>query len=152
MSVIIEAAFARGDCIADIAEVDHARNFRRRHVGDELPHRLPGATSRHIPGGIDDRPDGHVHDALFGAQPAQLGVIGEGSRKGPQPGANGGDVQADDQVPERPDGLHLHIVAAADGEHESASLQLLRVVGPQHHIAGRVVRVGIHGIRAIELQ
>src|SRR5699024_4510914 len=49
---------------------------------------------------------------------------------------------------ERRDGGGLHVVAAADGEHQRRAL--VRGVGAQGQVSGRVVRIRVHRIRAVE--
>ena len=57
---------------------------------------------------------------------------------------------ADDERLERADGGDLHVVAAPDREREPVALQPVSGVGADHHVRGRVVRVRVHRVRAVE--
>jgi hypothetical protein len=64
----------------------------------------------------------------------------------------GGDpfqVEPDHQALHRADGGAADLVATPDGEGQAVPFEA-RGVGFQHHVGGGVVRVGVHGVRAVE--
>jgi hypothetical protein len=63
--------------VGEIPEVDERHELLGRHVGEQLPQRLAGALGGQVPEGVDHGADGHVHDALLRAEPAQLRVVHE---------------------------------------------------------------------------
>jgi hypothetical protein len=91
-----------------------------------------------------------VHDALLGAQPAQLGVADQTPPEAAHVGPQLVDVGADDDRRERLDGGDLHLGAAPEGEREAVALGAVAALGVQDDIGRRVVGVGVHGIRAVE--
>ena len=82
--------------------------------------------------------------AFFRAQPAQLRI---GREPPPEPGKVGGHVsqrQPDDEVAERFDRRDAHLVAAADRERQTVSLET--GVGSKDHIRGGIVGIDVHGV------
>ncbi len=59
-------------------------------------------------------------------------------------------VQPDDQVSQRLDRRAADFVAAPDGEGQAVAFQI-PARGFQHHVGGRVVRIRIHRIRAVQM-
>ena len=60
------------------------------------------------------------------------------------------DVEAHHQRPQRVDGRHDHLRPAPDREREPVALEAVAGVGAQDHVRRRVVRVGVHRVRAVE--
>ena len=52
------------------------------HIGEQLPEWLAFDSGVEVPDGVDERSGGEVDDALFRAEPAELGVVGELAAKG----------------------------------------------------------------------
>ena len=84
------------DGVAQVAEVDERHELLGAEPREVLPQREPGALGPQVPQRVDDRPDRHVHDALLRAEPAQLRVVHESSRRGAHVGEERLDV-----LPER---------------------------------------------------
>ena len=140
-----------GERVLQVAEVDQGDELLRRHVGEQPPDRLARHLGREVPGGVDDRADRHVHDALLRAEPPQLAVADHGGAEPAEVGDDLGDVPADHVPPQGGDGGHHHLVAAPDGEAQRVPLQAARV-GAQDRVRRRVVRVGVHRVGAVELK
>ena len=117
-----------------------------------LPQREPGALGAQVPQRVDDRADRHVHDALLGAEPAQLRVVHESSRRGAHVREERLDVLAEQVAAERLEGGDLHVVAPPDGEDERVALEPVAGVGTDHDVGRRVVGVGVHRVRPVELE
>ena len=112
---------------------------------------LPADLGREVPGGVDDRADRHVHDALLRAEPPELAVADHGGAEPAEVVDDLGDVPADDVPPQGGDRGHHHLVAAPDGEAQRVPLQARRV-GAQDRVRRRVVRVGVHRVGAVVLK
>ncbi len=140
-----------GQGVGEVAEVDEVDELLGGHAGQQVPQRQPGALGLEVPQGVDDGGDRHVHDALLRSQPAQLGVVDEGLRRGAHVGEDGLDVAAEEVPGEGVDGGHLHVVAAADGEREPVPLEAVGVVGADDEVGRGVVRVGVHGVGPVEV-
>jgi hypothetical protein len=93
-----------------------------------------------------------VHDALLGAEPAQLRIVRERAVDVAQRRERLLEREAGDERLERADRGDLHVVAAPDREREPVALEPVPGVGPDHHVGGGVVRVRVHGIRPVEVQ
>src|SRR5699024_3457195 len=91
----------------------------------------------------------HGHHALLGAQPAQLRVADELAVDPAQIGEHLLDVAAHQVRGEGGDGRALHVVAAADREHQRGAL--VRGVGAQREVGGGVVRIRVHRVGAVEV-
>ena len=139
------------DRVGQVAEVDEVDQLLRRHRRDQLPQRQPGPLGLEIPQGVDHGADGHVHDALLRSEPAQVRVVDEASVGGAHVGEQVLDGLADEHVGHCLDGLGRDVVAAAGGEHEAGPDQAVAGVGGQRQVGRRVVRVGVHRVRAVEL-
>ncbi len=135
--------------VGNVAKVDQIDDLLGTHVGNQPPDGFPAVARGHIPGCVHDGADGHVHDALLGAQPAQLRVIRQASRKGAEVSYYLRDVSADDKMAQGRAGQGLYVVAPPDGKDEAIAAQPARVVGAQHHVRGRVIGVSVHGIRTV---
>lgn len=61
----------RSTPVGDVAEVRAAHQLLRRHVGQQLPHRLSFVFGPQVQDGVDDGRGGQVDHAFFRAQPAQ---------------------------------------------------------------------------------
>ena len=88
-----------------------------------------------------------MHDALLGTQPAQLRIA---RQPPPETAEVLGDLverQADDVMPESLYRRGADVVASSDGERESVTLEVR--VCLQDDVHRRVVRIGVHRIRAV---
>jgi len=137
--------------VPQVTEVGQGDDLLGRHVGEEPPGRLARHLGGQVPGGVHDRADGHVHDALLRAKPPQLAVAGHGGAEAAQVADDLGDVSADDVPSQRVNRRDHHLVAAADGEAQRVPFQRLRPVrrarvGAQDGVSRRVVRVWVHRI------
>ena len=139
-----------GQRVLEVAEVDEVDDLLGGHVGEQSPDRLARHLGGEVPGGVDDGPDRHVHDALFRAEPAELAVTDELGAEAAEVADDVGDRPADDVTAERFDRGDHHLVAAPDGEAERVRRQAVDV-GAQHRVGGRVVGVGVHRVRPVVL-
>ena len=140
--------FVRRQRVAQVAEVDAGDDLFRRHVGDELPHRLALDLRPEVPGGVDDGRRRKVDRALLRPDPPQLAVAGH---LAPEPRHAGGDrLQrlADDQRRQRVRGGDADLVAAADRERHAVALDAVGAVRLQHHVGCGIVGVGVHRVGA----
>ena len=140
------------DRVAEVPEVDEGHQLLGAEPGQVLPEREAGTLGAKVPQGVDHRPDRHVHDALLGPEPAQLRVVHESSRRGAHVGEERLDVLPDEVAPERLEGGHLHVVAPPDREDERVALEPVAGIGTDHDIGSRVVGVGVHRVRPVELE
>lgn len=92
-----------------------------------------------------------MHHALFRAEPAQLRIVGEPARERAEVGDDVFHAQADHMLGQCRHRSCLHVVAAADGEHQAVTGQVIGRIGAQHDISRRVIGIGIHRIRPIQL-
>ena len=134
----------RPEHVGQVAEVDQIDDFPGREVGEQLPERLSLALRVEVPHRVEDRPDRHVHDALFRAEPAQLAVVHEAARQGAHVGERLVDSQPAEQRLDRADGLGGDLVAAPDREDEAVARRT--GIGPGHDVGRRVVRIGVHRV------
>lgn len=141
----------RGERVVQVAEVDQADDLLGRHVGEQPPHRLARHLGGEVPGGVDHRADGHVHDALLRTEPAELAVADQGGAQLAEVGADVSHLPADDVLAKCGDGGHHDVVAAPDGEAQRVPFHLRRVRA-QHGVGGRVVGIGVHRVRPVVLQ
>ena len=103
-------------------------------VHDAVLHLLAGGGRDRVDGALSTAPDGHVLDALFRAEPAQLRVVDEHVPCGAHVVEQVLDVAADEHAGERVDASHDHVVATADSdtadsENEAAAAQAAIRVG-----------------------
>ena len=66
-----------GERIAEVAEVDQIDDLLGGQAREQLPQRLASTFGAQVPQGVEHRTRRHVHDALLGAEPPQLGVAGQ---------------------------------------------------------------------------
>ena len=127
-----------------------SNNPFRAHVCNDSPHRLPGATSRHIPRGIDHRANCHVHHSLLRAKPPELGVRGKTAPEPAHVGANPIETLAHNERCEGTDRSHADLVPTACRERESVTVESLAAICAQRYVSGRVVGVDVERIRAMK--
>ncbi len=139
-----------GEGVGEVAVVDEVGDPLGGHPGQQLPERQSGPLGPEVPQGVEDRADGHVHDALLGAQPAQLGVVGQDPPCLAHVVEERFHLTSDEVALQHLDGGHLDVVAAADGEGEGVSLVAVGRVGAEDDVGGRVVGVRVHGVGAVE--
>ena len=135
---------ARG--VVDVAEVDRFEELRWLHVGEELPEGLAFGAGVEVPDGVDQGSGGEVDDSLFGAEPAELRVVGELAGEGAEVVGDGAEGAVDDVAGEVADGLDDEIGAAAEGEGEAVAFE--GGVGFEDAIGGGVVGVFVDGVGA----
>ncbi len=146
-----------GEGVGEVPEVDEGDELLGRHLGQELPDGSARVLGRQVPGGVDDRAGRHVHHALLRAQPAQLRIVGEVPVQRAEVGRGPGHRTPDQIGPQCLDGGRHPLVAAPDGETEAMALDIataaatVRGIGSQDDVGGRVVGVGVHGVRAVQL-
>jgi hypothetical protein len=138
----------RRQCVADVSPVHDADELLGGHVHEELPDRLARPLRGEVPGRVDHRAGRHVHDALLGAEPAQLRVAGQLSVEAAEVQTEVGDVTADDVRRERMDRRRLHLVAASYREREPVPVRTL--VGTQDDVRRGVVGVRVHRVGPVE--
>jgi hypothetical protein len=135
--------------VLEIAQVHQVQQFLGGQRGEGEPQRAALAPSAQVPQRVADRADRHGHHALLGAEPAQLRVVGETAVQTAEVAQDLLDVTAQQVRGEGGDRGALHVVAAADGEHERGPG--VPGVGAHGEIRGRVVGVGVHRVRAREV-
>ena len=140
----------RRDAVGEVAEVDAAHQLLGAHVGDQAPQRLALGLGPQVPDRVDDGAGGQVDRALVGSDPAQLAVRGHVPPEAPHVGGDPIQVQADDEMPHRLDGAAAQVVAAPDGEGQAVALQA-RPVRLEDDVGGRVIRIGIHRVGAVQV-
>jgi hypothetical protein len=112
---------------------------------------VSGPLGLEIPERVHHGADGHVHDTLLRTQPAQLRVVHEAAVGGPHVGQQVLDGLADQLVGHGLDRLGRDVVAGPDGEDETGSDEAVAGIGGEAEVGRRVVRVGVHRVRAVEL-
>ena len=141
--------FIRGERVRDIPKVDTPNQFRGRHVREELPDRFALRLSPKIPDGIDDGGRGQVDRAFLRTDPAQLAVAGDMPPERAHVFREGAQRPPDHQWAKRGHGGDDDLIAAPDREREA--VPLMRAIGFEDDVGGRVIGVGIHRVRAVEL-
>ena len=121
-----------------------------RHVDEQLPERLAFDLGVQVPDGIDDRRRREMDDALFGPHPAELAVPDELVPERGEVIDDGGQGATDDHRPERRNGGHTELVAAAGGERDAVTLEAVRSGRPEGHVGSRVVGSLVHRVRPVE--
>ena len=132
--------------VVDVAEVDGFEELCRLHVGEELPERLAFGAGVEVPDGVDEGTGGEVDDAFFGAEPAELGVVGELAGEGAEVVGDGAEGAVDDVAGEIADGLDDEVGAAAEGEGEAVAFEA--GVGLEDAVGGGVVGIFVDGVGA----
>lgn len=138
-----EGLFA-GQRVGEVPEV-----LLRGHAGEQCPERQARAFRVEVPERVHDGADGHVHDALLRAEPAQLRVVDEFAPDAAHVGEERFDIATDEISLVRCDGRALHVVAAAYREHETVARETVGGIRENSHVPCRVVRIAVHGIGAI---
>ena len=139
----VERLVAR-ERVCDVAEIDARDDLPRRHVRQQLPHRLAFHFSVEIPDGVDDRRQREMDHAFLRTEPAQLRVACEPP---PERREVRGDVVeplADDEMAKRIDRGGAHFVASADRERQAMPFDA--AVRPKHDVCGGVIGIGMHGV------
>ena len=139
-----------GERVAQVAEVDEFDDLLGAHPREQLPERQAGPLRLEVPHRVDDRADRHVHDALLGAEPAQLRVVDELAGERAHRVEDRLDLAADEVRGDRLDRGELHLVAAADREDEAVALVAVVGIGDDAQVGRRVVGVRVHGVGAVQ--
>ena len=139
----------RRERVRDVAKVDAANEFLRRHVGEELPERFAFGLRVEIPDGVHDGGGGKMDRAFLGTDPAELAVAGDVPPELAEVRGDGGERTSDDQRRERADGGNNDLIPSTNGEGEPVAL--MRAVGFENDVGGGVIGIGIHRVRSIEL-
>ena len=69
--------FFRAQGVGHVTEIERRDQLLRIHLAQQQPQRLACALGLDIPQRGEHRTDGHMLNALFGAEPAQLGIMHE---------------------------------------------------------------------------
>ena len=107
----------------------------RCQIRQQQPERLSLTLGLEIPQGIDHGADGHVHNALFRAEPAQLRVIDEFAPGASQIAQERFDVTTEEVAEESSDRSNLDIVSAPDREDKTMAYQSIRTIGVNLEVA-----------------
>lgn len=91
-----------------------------------------------------------MNDSLLWPNPPQLAIAGHMPPKPSHVGSELFKRVPDDQMPQRFDGLHAQIVASSNCERQAVPFQACGVIGLQHDVRRRVIRVWVHRVRTIE--
>ena len=105
-----------GNSIGDVAEVNAVDELLRAHVGDNAPDGLVEGLGPEIPDGVNDSAEGEVDDALFGTDPAELGVVDEMAPCLTPVCDEGGEGSSLETLGDVVDGGADDVVSTADGE------------------------------------
>ncbi|SPU56781.1 Uncharacterised protein [Brucella melitensis] len=135
--------------IGQITIIHDIGDFFRRKLRDQPPDRLSRLFRKQIPDRVDHSAGGKVHGALLRADPAQLAVTRQVM---PELAGGGTDFikrSPHDQMAHGQDRMAANIVTAADGEGKAVPFQRL-IIRIEDDIGRRIVRVGIHRIRAVQ--
>jgi hypothetical protein len=138
--------FLRVEGVVDVAEVYGGEELLWLHVGEELPDRLIFGLGIEVPDGVDEGSGGEVDDAFFGAEPAELRVVGELAAEGAEVVGDRAEGAIDNVAREVLERLDDEICAAAEGEGESVAFEA--VVGFEDAVGGGVVGVLVNGVGA----
>ena len=140
----------RRERVGDVAEVDARDDLLRGEVDEQLPQRLALDLGPQVPDRVDDRRGGEVHHALLRPEPAQLAVGDEAAPEAAHVADDPVEAAADDERLEGVDSGDADLGAAAAREGEAVPLDAVVRVGAQDDVRGRVVRIGVHRVGAVE--
>ena len=140
----------RAQGIADVGEVDDVDNLLGGHLTEQQPQGLVFAPGADVPEGADERAAGHLGDALFRPQPAQLGIMDQALGGPAKVVDEFVDVAAKQQLGVGVDRLGQDLVAAAAAEDEAVAL--VARISADDDVGGRVVRVDVDSVGAIKLE
>ena len=134
--------------VGHVAEVDARHELFWSHVDQQSPQRLALGLRVQIPHGVDDGRRRQVDDAFLRTDPAELTVAGDVPP--PLAGVLGKlfESLSDDERLERLAGRHTKLVASPDRERDPVAFVI--AVGVQSHVDTRVIRIGVHRVRAVE--
>ena len=142
--------FPRGlKTVEEKFEVDARHDLGGAQVRHQLPDWFAGGLRPEVPDSVNDRAGGEMHDAIVGAEPAQLRISGELLIERPHIAQKFVKVTIHDVGFQTFQSRHLNIVASTNGEHRR--MPALTSGDAEAHIGGGVVGIRIHGIRAIKL-
>src|SRR5262249_5719607 len=99
-----------------------------------------------VPQRVDQRGGGEMDHALVGTEPAQLALVGEAPMEAGEVGGDLLEVAADGEERQGVGCGADELVAPADGEAEPVTGDTR--VALQNDVGGRVVGIGVHGVRA----
>ena len=136
----------RGEGVVDVAEVDGVEDLLRLHVAEELPEGFVLGFGVEVPDGVVEGGGGEMDDAFFGAEPAELGVVGEEAVEGTEVVGDRAEGAVDYVAGEVFEGLDDEVGAAAEGEGEAVAFE--RGVGLEDAIGGGVVGIFVDGVGA----
>lgn len=131
-------------------EVDAADELLGCHLGDEAEDRFADVATPQVPDGVDDCASCQVDGALVRADPAELAVAGDVAPEAGGVLLDPREAEAADSGLEGPQTGAHYFVAPSDREGESVALEM-GLVCLEDDVGGRVVRVRVHGIGAVEV-
>ena len=134
--------------VAQVAKVDERNDLFGGQVGEDPPERRSLALRAQIPHRIYHRADGHVHDALLRAKPAQRAVPDQPPGEVAEIGERLVDVEPDDERLQGADRCELDVVAAPDREREAVPPELVAGIGAHDDVGQRIVGSRVHRVRA----
>ena len=140
--------FIRRERVFDVTKVDALDEPFGRHIDQELPQRLLLELRVQIPDRVHDRGRRQVHDALLRAEPANLRVGDEPAPESSEVCDHVLDGRADHVRHQGLDRRDADLRSAPDREGEAVPRDAGRMVGFERDVRRRVVRVGVHGVRA----
>ena len=140
--------FLRCEDVVDVPEVDGRHELLGREIREQPPERLALELGPEVPNGVDDGARRQMDRALLGSDPSQLRVGDEAPPEAAHVLADAVERPADHERLERADRRNADFGAPAAREGEAVTLEA--DVRRQHDVGGRVVRVGVHRIRAVE--
>ena len=140
--------FLRAQGVGHVAEIERGDQLLRLHLAQQQPQRLARTLGLDIPQRGEHRADGHMLHALFRAKPTQLGIMHEQVPCNAHVVEQFLGVAPNQHLRHRFDGLADHVVATADGEHESHTRDAVVGAGGNLHVRRGIIRIGVHCIRA----
>ena len=132
-----------------MTEVDRGNDAFRREIREVAPQWSASAACEQIPDGVDDGRGREMDHAFLRPDPAQLAVTCEVAPEGAGIALELVEVAPHDVIAKCLDRRATQLVAPADREGHAVTGES-RVVGLELDVGRRVVRIGIHRVRAVE--
>lgn len=139
-----------GNSVGDITEVDAADKLLGGHVDNEFPERLALGLGPKIPDRVNDGTGREMNSALLGANPAQLAVACADTVGSAHISSEVAQLLANELDGERLDGRAADLGTTTAGKGHTVTLDARVCV--KDDISGRVVRVLVHGVRAVQVE
>lgn len=87
-----------------------------------------------------------MNHAFLWPDPAELAVAGHMPPETSHVGRELFERVPDDQMPHRLDRLHAEVVASSNRERQAMTFEAIGMIGLQHDIRRRVIRVRVHRV------